>query len=78
VPPEWFAFIEESTYDKAGFRMTFSNVPTTGKISRMLVNKGTMTLRDLGGTLSPLKIDGSLCARPACVGYAAIASKRIR
>src|SRR6266566_6965315 len=33
---------------------------------------------DLGGTLSPRKIDRSLCARPACVGYAAIASKRIR
>lgn len=60
VPPEWFAFIEESTYDKAAFRMTFQNVPTTGKISRMLVNKGTITLRDLGGTRTERVVAGDI------------------
>jgi hypothetical protein len=48
VPPEWFAFVEESTYDKARRELRFTNVPTTAKISRMLVNTGTLRLRAAG------------------------------
>ena len=33
VPPEWFAFVESSSYDKRKRELTFSNVPTTPKIS---------------------------------------------
>ena len=29
VPPEWFAFVESSTYDRARKELTFTNVPTT-------------------------------------------------
>lgn len=50
VPPEWFAFIETSTYDKKKKELTFSNVPTSHTISKMLVNTGTLRLRDMGGT----------------------------
>ena len=51
VPPEWFAFVEQSTYDRTRKEMTFSNVPTTGAISRMLINTGTLRLRpSAGGT----------------------------
>jgi hypothetical protein len=50
VPPEYFAFIETSTYDKRKKELTFSNVPTSHTISKMLVNTGTMRLRDIGGT----------------------------
>ncbi|WP_224246001.1 DUF2505 domain-containing protein [Hyalangium gracile] len=49
VPPEWFAFIETSTYDKKKKELTFSNVPTSNAISKMLVNTGTLRLRDVGG-----------------------------
>jgi hypothetical protein len=48
VPPEWFAFVEQSTYDRTRKEMTFSNVPTSGAISRMLVNTGTLRLRASG------------------------------
>lgn len=49
VPPEWFAFIETSTYDKRKKELTFSNVPTSHTISKMLVNTGVLRLRDVGG-----------------------------
>jgi hypothetical protein len=49
VPPEWFAFVESSTYDKRKKELTFTNVPTSNAISKMLVNTGTLKLRDLGG-----------------------------
>ena len=49
VPPEWFAFVEQSTYDRNRKEMTFSNVPTSHSISKMLVNTGTLRLRPAGG-----------------------------
>jgi len=49
VPPEWFAFVETSTYDKKKKELTFTNVPTSHTISKMLVNTGTLRLRDVGG-----------------------------
>lgn len=49
VPPEYFAFVEESTWDKAGKKLTFRNVPTTGGIAKMMVNSGTIRLRAAGG-----------------------------
>jgi len=45
VPTEWFAFIENSTYDRNRKELSFSNVPTTERISKMLVNTGTLRLR---------------------------------
>jgi len=49
VPPEWFAFVETSTWDKAKKELSFTNAPTAASISRMLVNAGTLKLRDAGG-----------------------------
>lgn len=49
IPPEWFAFVEESTWDKKRRELTFRNVPTSNAISNMLLNTGTMRLRDAGG-----------------------------
>jgi hypothetical protein len=49
VPPEWFAFIETSTYDKKRKELTFTNTPTTQKISNLLINTGVLRLRDAGG-----------------------------
>jgi len=48
VPPEWFAFVEESTYDRIRHELRFTNVPTSEKISRLLVNTGTLRLRPAG------------------------------
>ena len=47
VPPEWFAFVEESTFNKKAHSVTFVNVPTTGKIRSMLMNKGSVSLREV-------------------------------
>ena len=59
VPPEWFAFIEQSTYDRNRKEMTFSNVPTSNAISRMLVNTGTLRLR-ASGARTERTIDGEI------------------
>jgi hypothetical protein len=60
VPPEWFAFIETSTYDKKRRELTFSNVPTSNQISKMLVNTGTLRLRDAGGGQTERTVDGEI------------------
>jgi len=49
VPPEYFAFVEESVFDPATKVMTFTNTATTRTIQKMLVNTGTLRLRDVGG-----------------------------
>ena len=59
VPPEWFAFIEQSTYDRNRKEMTFSNVPTSQSISKMLVNTGTLRLRP-SGTRTERTLDGEI------------------
>jgi hypothetical protein len=60
VPPEWFAFIETSTYDKPKRELTFSNVPTTGRISKMVVNNGTLRLKDAGGGQTERTLSGEI------------------
>lgn len=60
VPPEWFAFVETSTYDKRRKELTFTNVPTSGTISKMLVNTGVLRLRDLGGGQTERTLDGEI------------------
>lgn len=49
VPPEWFAFVETSTYDRRRKELSFSNVPTSKKISNLMANTGVMRFRDSGG-----------------------------
>ena len=49
IPPEWFAFVEESTWDKTRKELTFRNVPTSNAIRNMLVNTGTLRLREANG-----------------------------
>lgn len=60
VPPEYFAFIETSTYDKRRKELTFTNVPTSNTISKMLVNTGKLSLRDLGGGQTERSLDGEI------------------
>ncbi|MBN8466634.1 MULTISPECIES: hypothetical protein [Corallococcus] len=60
VSPEWFAFIETSTYDKRTKQLTFTNTPTSHTISKMLVNTGVLKLRDLGNGQTERKMEGEL------------------
>ena len=47
VPPEWFEFVEESTWDRQGRKLSFENIPTTLKIANRVVNRGELTLEAL-------------------------------
>jgi len=49
IPPEYLAFIEESTFDLDRHRFDFNNVPTVAGVARHLSNRGSMTFRDVGG-----------------------------
>lgn len=49
VPPEWFAFIEDSTWDRARRELTFKNTPTSKAIEGLLHNVGTLRFVDVGG-----------------------------
>ncbi len=60
VPPEYFAFIETSTYDKRRKELSFTNVPTSNTISKMLVNTGVLRLRDVGGGQTERTLDGEI------------------
>ncbi len=60
VPPEWFAFIENSTYDRNRKELTFSNVPTTQRISKTLLNNGTLRLRPIGSGQAERTVEGEI------------------
>lgn len=60
IPPEWFAFVEESTWDKKRRELTFRNVPTSNAISNMLVNTGVLRIRDAGGGQSERTMAGEI------------------
>lgn len=60
VPPEWFAFIENSTYDRNRKELSFSNIPTTERISKMLVNNGTLRLRPSGSGQTDRMLEGEI------------------
>ncbi len=63
VPPEYFDFVETSTYDRRKKEMTFSNAPLSGSIGRMLVNTGTLRLRDAGGGQTERVMDGEIALK---------------
>jgi hypothetical protein len=49
VPPEALAFVQESTLDRAGKRLTFKNVADHPRVKKHLENGGTFSFRDVGG-----------------------------
>jgi hypothetical protein len=60
VPPEWFAFVESSSYDKGRKELTFQNTPTSAKVDRMLSNTGTLKLRDAGQGQTEVVMEGEI------------------
>jgi hypothetical protein len=49
IPPEYLAFVEESTFDLDKGRLEFNNVPAIAAVARHLSNRGVMTFREVGG-----------------------------
>ena len=49
VPPEWFAFIETSAYDRRRKELQFTNTPTSQKIAKLMINTGVLRFRESGG-----------------------------
>jgi hypothetical protein len=47
VRPEWFEFVENSTWNKERWQLDFNNVPTTKTIAQALVNQGTIRLESI-------------------------------
>jgi len=59
IPPEMLAFIEESTFDKKAMRCDFVNNATREGVRKHLVNKGSMSFREVGGK-TERTIEGTL------------------
>jgi len=60
VPPEWFAFVETSTYDRKRKELRFTNAATSEAIRSLLVNSGTLKLRDAGGGVTERTMEGEI------------------
>lgn len=60
VPPEWFAFVETSTYDRSKRELTFRNTPTSQAISAMLINAGTLRLSESGPAATQRTLEGEI------------------
>ncbi len=50
IPPHWFEFVEESTWNKQERKLTFDNVPCTDKVARRFFNHGEIVLEALSPT----------------------------
>lgn len=46
IPPEYLAFVEESSFDLSAREFDFKNVPTVAGVAKHLQNGGTMTFVD--------------------------------
>lgn len=60
IPPEMLAFIEESSFDKKTMKGEFVNNATREGVRKHLVNKGTMSFRELPGGKTERTIEGTL------------------
>ena len=63
VPPEFFAFVESSTYDRKTKELSFTNTPTSHTIAKMVVNTGVLRLRDAGGGQTERTMDGEIALK---------------
>jgi hypothetical protein len=49
VPPDWFEFIEQSTWDKRAHKLSFQNVPVAEKVAERFLNRGDIILEPMAG-----------------------------
>lgn len=47
VPPNWFEFVESSTWDKRTHTLAFQNVPVAAKVRERFLNRGEIKLSAL-------------------------------
>lgn len=59
IPPDYLSFVEESSFDKSTMRGEFVNAAIRDGVKKHLVNKGTITLKDVGGK-TERTIEGTL------------------
>lgn len=62
VPPEWFAFVERSTWDPQRHELRFENTPTSAAIAGLLHNTGTLRLDEVAGRCTRV-VEGELSLR---------------
>ncbi|HJZ85311.1 MAG TPA: DUF2505 family protein [Polyangia bacterium] len=68
VPPGAMAFIEDSRLDKRARRLEFENIPDLATLRKLLVNKGTISFRDLGGGRTERTVAGELTVKVFLLG----------
>jgi hypothetical protein len=67
VPPGAMAWTEESRFDKRAKRLEFDNIPQVDTIRKLMINRGTITFRDLGGR-TERTISGELTVKVFLLG----------
>jgi hypothetical protein len=67
VPPAALAFIEDSRFDKRAKRLEFENIPDMNTLRKLLVNKGSITFRDVGGR-TERTVSGELAVKVFLLG----------
>lgn len=60
IPPEYLAFVEETTFDRASMTGSFENRALRAAVRRHLVNHGTVTLRPTHDGRTERRIEGVL------------------
>jgi hypothetical protein len=60
IPPEYLAFVEETTFDRRSLTGSFENRALRAAVRRHLVNRGTVTLREAGEGRTERRIEGVL------------------
>jgi len=68
VPPEWMAWIEESSFDKKRHVLEFKNVPTTRRVAELMENRGTMRFSAEGANRTRRVIEGELKVKVFMLG----------
>ncbi len=68
VPPEWMAWIEESTYDKRRHTLEFKNVPVVRRVADLMENRGTMRFVAEGPTRTRRTLEGELKVKVFMLG----------
>lgn len=68
VPPEWMAWIEESTFDKKRHVLDFKNVPTVRRVADLLENRGSMRFTSEGPSRTRRTIEGELKVKVFMLG----------
>ena len=71
IPPEWFVFTEQSTWDRESRTLAFDNIPLAHEVANRIINRGKVTLEALGAgktrriARAEIKVHGlPLLARP--------------